>query len=111
MAEVCHTIYDLNDSLQTIKITTGFILDTVRKDLLAFETRINVVTVAFAVGAFIIGVYGMNLLNELESEPAAFYRVLGGSACLTVGLIVVGMARLLVYRRIQLTRPRKPTSP
>ncbi|CAF3339837.1 unnamed protein product [Rotaria socialis] len=93
MTEVCRTIYDLDDSLQTLETTTGFALDTVRSDLLAF----------------IVGVYGMNILNGLESEPAAFYRVLGGSACLIVGLIVVGMTRLLVYRRIRLSRKRKRT--
>ncbi len=107
MSQVCRTIYDFEDSLQTFETTIGFILDTVRNDLLAFETRINVVSMAFGIGGFIVGVYGMNLLSGYEKNPAAFYVVISCSMSFIVGIITVGMTRLLKYRRIRLHRAVK----
>ncbi|CAF4627709.1 unnamed protein product [Rotaria sp. Silwood1] len=73
MAEVRRSISDLSDSVHTLESATGFMLDAVRNELLAFEIRINIITMGFGVGAFITGIYGMNLLNGLEQNPYTFY--------------------------------------
>ena len=44
MAEVCRPISDLCDSVRTLESTLGFMLDAVRNELLAFEIRINIIT-------------------------------------------------------------------
>ncbi|CAF1588502.1 unnamed protein product, partial [Didymodactylos carnosus] len=79
MAEVLRDIYDLADMVRTLESATGFMLDAVRNDLMAFEIRINIVTMAFGLGAFIVGIYGMNFTNGFEQHPYAFYVVCGSS--------------------------------
>ncbi len=61
MAEVRRSISDLSDSVHTLESATGFMLDAVRNELLAFEIRINIVTMGLGMGAFIAGIYRMVL--------------------------------------------------
>ncbi|CAF1452249.1 unnamed protein product, partial [Rotaria sordida] len=71
IAEVCRSVYDLKDSVQNVEITTGFMLDAVRNQLLAFEIRINIITMGFSIGVFITAIYGMNLYSGIEEHPRA----------------------------------------
>ncbi|CAF3878966.1 unnamed protein product [Rotaria sordida] len=71
IAEVCRSVYDLKDSVQNVEITTGFMLDAVRNQLLAFEIRINIITMGFGIGVFITAIYGMNLYSGIEEHPRA----------------------------------------
>ena len=107
MAEVCRPISDLSDSLQTLENSIGFMLDAVRNELLAFEIRINIITMGLGVGAFIAGVFGMNFATGLETHPSAFYLLTGTSICLMSAIIALSMNRLLRYRKIRLHRTNK----
>lgn len=62
---------------------------------------------AFGVGGFIVGVYGMNLLNGYENQPTTFYIVISYSVCLISGFVGVGVVQLLKYRRIRLQKTKK----
>ena len=107
MAEVRRSITDLSDSVHTLESATGFMLDAVRNELLAFEIRINVVTMGFGLGAFIAGIYGMNLTNGFEQNPYAFYAVAGTTLCFIGGAIAIAFVRLLRYRKVRLHRSNK----
>lgn len=107
MAEVRRSISDLSDSVHTLESATGFMLDAVRNELLAFEIRINIITMGLALGAFIAGIYGMNLTNGLEQNTLAFYTVTGTSLCIIGGVIVVGLLRLFRYQKIRLRRSNR----
>ncbi|CAF1269580.1 unnamed protein product [Adineta ricciae] len=107
MAEVRRTISDLSDSVRTLESATGFMLDAVRNELLSFEIRINIITMSLGMGAFIAGIFGMNLTNGLEQNPYAFYAITGTSIVLISGVVVRAFARLLRYRRIRLHRSNK----
>jgi magnesium transporter len=107
MAEVRRSISDLSDSVRTLESATGFMLDAVRNELLAFEIKINIITMGFGMGAFIAGIYGMNLSNSLEQNPYAFYVVTGTSFCFITGIIAVAIIRLFRYRKIRLHRSNK----
>ncbi|CAF0936642.1 unnamed protein product [Rotaria sordida] len=109
IAEVCRSIYDLKDSVQTVESTTGFMLDAVRNHLLAFEIRINIITMGFGIGAFITAIYGMNLYSGMEEHPRALLYVAAISSCFAITSIVVGTYRLFKYRRVKLHRPNQTT--
>ena len=104
MAEVCRPISDLSDSVKTLENSIGFMLDAVRNELLAFEIRINIITMGLGVGAFIAGVFGMNFSTGLEQHPSAFYLLTGASIFLMTGIVAMAMTRLLRYRKIRLHR-------
>ncbi len=104
MAEVCRSIYDLNDSIQNIESTTGFMLDAVRNSLLAFEIKINIITMGFGIGAFITAIYGMNLSSGLEQHPYALISLATISSGIAMASITIGIYRLFKYRRVKLHR-------
>ncbi|CAF2108218.1 unnamed protein product [Rotaria magnacalcarata] len=95
MAEVRRSISDLSDSVRTIESAIGFILNAVLNELLTFEIKINIIMMGFGIGAFIAGIYGMNLLNGIEQAPYAFYAVAGSGFCFLSGfisIVVVGLS-------------------
>jgi magnesium transporter len=110
MAEVCRSVYDLKDSVQTIESTTGFMLDAVRNHLLAFEIQINIITMGFGIGAFITAIYGMNLYSGIEEHPRALILVATFSSCFAIASIAIGIYRLVKYRKIKLHRSNQNTS-
>lgn len=104
MAELLRSISDLSDSVQTLESAIGFILDTVRNDLLAFEIRINILTMGLGIGAFIAGIFGMNLLNGFEQQTTMFYLV-SGSSLGFIGIIVIySLRKLAKFRKVRLER-------
>ncbi|CAF1533653.1 unnamed protein product [Rotaria sordida] len=109
IAEVCRSIYDLKDSVQTVESTTGFMLDAVRNHLLAFEIQINIITMGFGIGAFITAIYGMNLYSGMEEHPRALIYVATISSCFAITSVVIGIHRLLKYKRVKLHRSDQNT--
>ncbi len=107
MAEVRRSISDLSDSVHTMESATGFMLDAVRNELLVFEIKINIITMGFGLGAFIAGIYGMNLTHGLEQNPYAFYAISGASFCFITGAITFAIMRLFRYRKIKLRRSNR----
>lgn len=66
---------------EMIEDTNQFIgahLDSVRNSMIRMSLFLEVGAVALGSGAVVGGVFGMNLLNGLESHPSAFYITLGG---------------------------------
>lgn len=102
LAEVCRAVYDLKDSVQTVENTTGYMLDAVRNHLLAFEIKINIVTMGFGIGAFITAIYGMNLSSGLEEHPRALFLVATCSSTFVIASVIIAIRQLFKYRRIKL---------
>ena len=82
-------------------------LDAVRNELLAFEIRINIITMGFGLGALIAGIYGMNLYNGLEQHPYAFYIVSGSSVVFITGIVAFAFQKLVSYRKVRLHRSHR----
>jgi magnesium transporter len=107
MAEVCRLASDLSDSVVTLESAVGFMLDAVRNELLAFEIRINIITMGLALGALIAGVFGMNVITGMEQHPQAFVLLTAGSVFAIGGVVAMAMKRLLRYRKVRLHRSNK----
>ena len=107
MAEVRRSISDLSDSVHTLESATGFMLDAVRNELIAFEIKINIVTMGLGLGALIAGIYGMNLSNGFETNPYAFYAIAGSTSCLMTGVVAFALVRLFRYGKIRLHRSQR----
>ena len=107
MAEVRRSISDLSDSVHTLQSATGFMLDAVRNELIAFEIRINIITMGLGIGAFIAGIYGMNFTTGFEQNPYAFYAIAGTASCFMGGVVAFAIKRLLRHGNIRLHRSNK----
>ena len=106
MAELLRSISDLSDSVQTLESAIGFILDTVRNDLLAFEIRINILTMGLGLGALIAGIFGMNLLHGFEQNPQAFYFISASSMALIITVVIYSLRRLSRFTKVRLNRTK-----
>lgn len=107
MAEIKRSISDLSDSVHTLESATGFMLDAMRNELIAFEIKINIITMGLGIGALIAGICGMNMASGLEQHPYAFYAVAGSTTCLMGGVVIFAFLRLLRYGKIRLTRSQR----
>ena len=107
MAEIKRSISDLSDSVHTLESATGFMLDAVRNELIAFEIKINIITMGLGLGALIAGIYGMNMNNGLEQHPFAFYAIAGSTTCLMGGVVIFAFLRLFRYGKIRLHRSHR----
>ena len=78
------------------------ILDSSRNSLLTLDLQASIATMGLASGAFIAGLFGMNLHSSLEVTPYAFWITTGLAGGL-VGLVTVGgLRRVTRLRRIGL---------
>ena len=74
------------------------ILDSHRNSIMMLEVHFSVAMLSIASGAYIAGLYGMNIINGLEEISTGFPLVTGGSI---VGIISVGFLGLHRVRRIR----------
>eukprot|EP00968_Pinguiococcus_pyrenoidosus_P008671 scaffold636_cov252-Pinguiococcus_pyrenoidosus.AAC.13 len=77
---------EAGDVASTIKSTEEMVdlqLDLVRNKILSVELRLSVASFMVALGCFVTGMFGMNLLSHIETQPHAFWT--------TSTLLVVGM--------------------
>lgn len=78
------------------------ILDVRRNQIMVFEAQLEICMLGFAVSTFVVGLYGMNVVNYLEDSPYAFPALVSGCVMGTLLLARVGMVKLQKFRRIQL---------
>ena len=74
-----------------IEDTNQFIsghMDSVRNNLIRMGLQMEMAAVALGSGAVAGGVFGMNLINGLESDPAAFWVAMGGISCVMTAIFI-----------------------
>ncbi|KAJ2526864.1 magnesium ion transporter, partial [Coemansia sp. RSA 1935] len=73
--EIVNHIESVSSHVRTTEDVVNIILDSQRNSLLLLEIRLTILTVALSSGTFLTGLFGMNLVNTLESHPTAFLFV------------------------------------
>lgn len=98
-------VEDLSMQINAAESLTLLRLDTSRNELLLVDTQLSVLAVCFGVGAFITGLFGMNLdnTNTLQNAPGGFKSV----SVLCLVIIVVGYLAIMLYLRITGKLPTK----
>ena len=82
-------VSELKISLEMIETTDQFVnahLDSIRNGLIKMSLFMDMGCVVFAFGAFVTGLFGMNLSNSLEEYPYAFLTV---ALILGAGMITI----------------------
>jgi len=72
-------------------------LDSKRNQLMQLDLIMTAVTMTFALGSYIAGIFGMNLPSGLLDNDSAFFAVTGS----TSGFMIGCFAAILVYCRFQ----------
>ncbi len=67
------------------------VLDKQRNNLILFDLKANLATLAITSGTFLTSIFGMNLMSSLETIPGAFYL-----ACGTAGAVTFAIYRSLM---------------
>ena len=76
-------------------------LDTSRNELLIANTNLAILACCFGLGAFVSGIFGMNLDNtgKLQSTPDVFVTVIF-SSLVAMGVMFVGL--IVYFKRTKL---------
>ncbi|KAJ2718968.1 magnesium ion transporter [Coemansia sp. Benny D115] len=99
--EIVNHIESVSSHVRTTEDVVNIILDSQRNSLLLLEIRLTILTVGLSTGTFLSGLFGMNLVNTLESRPEAFLVVSTIAFAAIVSLTVVGLrAMQKVLRKI-----------
>lgn len=84
--------------------TINVVLDAKRNQIMVFEVRLAILTVAVTTGTFIAGLFGMNLINYFEDSPWGFGIMTGACVVAISGCSLV-LARLFrQIRRFRIVR-------
>ncbi len=87
---------------EQIEDTNDFIkihLDTIRNHIIKLSLFMDMGTLSVGGGALLTGIFGMNLLNSLESHPSAFLITGGGVVCIVGSLFSMFSLRFFALRR------------
>ncbi|OJJ45078.1 hypothetical protein ASPZODRAFT_674999 [Penicilliopsis zonata CBS 506.65] len=86
--------------IRRTEATVGALLDVKRNQIMYLDVRLSVLAAGVALGTFVAGLYGMNLVNYLEESPVGF--VVMSTGCVLLGLVVVwaGGRRIKGIQRI-----------
>lgn len=77
-------------------------MDTSRNSLLTLDLQASIATMGLASGAFIAGLFGMNLHSSLETTPYAFWSTSIIAAGLVILVTIGGLRKVKKLRRIGL---------
>lgn len=94
-------VAQLQGRIQSAENLVMIRLDTVRNDLLTMNTVLTVLSCSIAIGAYITGVFGMNLDNTVTIQPVQymFPVIFTGSFYLMV-LVFYGIIAYLEARNV-----------
>lgn len=74
---VSHRAVELDENVDDTQEILTLKMANLRNTIIRFDLLISTITGALALLAVVVGLYGMNLKNHLEADPAAF-NVVGG---------------------------------
>jgi len=87
--EIANSVASLISHMRATEDIVNIMLDSQRNSLLLLELRIAMGTLGFTSGAFVVGMFGMNLHNYLEQDPRAFVLVSGVAVVLALSVFSV----------------------
>ncbi|KAJ2811217.1 magnesium ion transporter [Coemansia furcata] len=99
--EIVNHVENVSSHVRTTEDVVNIILDSQRNSLLLLEIRLTILTVGLSTGTFLSGLFGMNLVNSLESHPDAFFVVSAIAFTAIFALTVTGLRAMRnVLRKI-----------
>ncbi|KAI9209769.1 uncharacterized protein BJ171DRAFT_576553 [Polychytrium aggregatum] len=105
--EIASTVSSVSSNLKNTQDVTNIVLASQRNDLIMFELRAVLATLAVSCGSLVASVFGMNLVTSLEGSPVAFMAVVS-SMTLLIGAVMLSSMRSM--ERIRPDRRRLPSS-
>jgi magnesium transporter len=75
--EIENKVNLLSSDMSSTESIVQIILDKQRNNLIMFDLKANLMTVAMTSGTFISSLFGMNLVSSIEKVPGIFYGVAG----------------------------------
>ncbi|KAG9244528.1 hypothetical protein BJ878DRAFT_505778 [Calycina marina] len=74
------------------------ILDSHRNSIMMLDVQFSIAAVGLGMATYVVGLYGMNLINGLEENIHGFSFITGGSV---IGILGVGIFGLYKLRRVR----------
>lgn len=105
--EIVQVVETLVSDIDNTEDIINLILDAHRNNLMLFEIRVTIATLAVAGGAFIAGLYGMNLRNFFEDSEYGFVLVTGSAVVLTLGILTLFRVKLKILQKLTLQSPKR----
>lgn len=93
----------IKEVLHNAEESVALRLDTSRNQLLVADTILSIITLAITSGSFIGALYGMNLINHMESYPHAFSHVV----IITVIGMTILVTTIIIFFRAKGILPNK----
>ncbi|CAD6938509.1 unnamed protein product, partial [Tilletia laevis] len=106
--EVVSEAESMASNIQNTQEVVELILDSNRNDLLNLDLRTSLTTLAVSSGTLVSGLFGMNLVNYLESNPHGFLGVSAFVGLLTASVMAMGWRMLARLRRVGLGQGHQP---
>ncbi|KAF9260583.1 Mg2+ transporter protein cora-like protein [Marasmius fiardii PR-910] len=102
--EIVNEVANLESNVQSTQEIVELIIDSNRNALLALDLQVSIATFGAGIGALIVGIFGMNLTNHMESHPFAFYGMTFLSGTLAFLASYACLRKLSQIRNIGLSR-------
>ncbi|CCG84319.1 protein of unknown function [Taphrina deformans PYCC 5710] len=100
--EIVQVVETLVSDIDNTEGFINLILDAHRNNLMLFELRVTIATLAVGSGTLVAGLYGMNLKNFLEESQYGFFGVTGAAFIFTVIVLGVFRRKLRVMQKLTL---------
>ena len=91
--DIINEFKNINNQIKNFKDLTELQLANFRNKLALVSVHINIISLLFSIGSFIVGAYGMNLQNNLEDWNNGMYIIFS----LINGLIIIGISSYFLY--------------
>ncbi len=97
--EIENKVNLLSSDMSSTESIVQIILDKQRNNLIMFDLKANLMTVALTSGTFVSSIFGMNLASSFEKVPGMFYGVAG------LSLVIAGT---LYHRAMKVMKNIRP---
>ncbi|KAJ5957935.1 Magnesium transporter MRS2/LPE10 [Penicillium viridicatum] len=88
-------------NLERTTETIESILAVRRNQILVFEAQLEICMLGFAVPTFVVGLFGMNVVNFFEESTSAFVILVGACVIGTVTIAKYGLWKLNKFRKLR----------
>ena len=90
-------IEDVIDEITNTEESVALQLDVQTNRILRFELLLSISTFVVTCGALITGLFGMNLLNHMETDSNVFYIVAGVYSAILPSLLIFDTSTSLTH--------------
>ncbi|ORY79809.1 hypothetical protein BCR37DRAFT_403129 [Protomyces lactucae-debilis] len=103
--EIVQVTETLVSNIRNTEDIVNIILDAHRNSLMLFEIRVTIATLAVGSGTLLAGLYGMNLVNYMETSAYGFAAASAGAGLLTICVLFAFGRKLRMMQKLTLSGP------